>query len=100
MKKYRFYHACPNEDLESILKEGLLRSKCSLWKASGGAVYLTREPVWMNESQEHTVLKIDLTEEFVENTEIWGWEDFLAKNERWQFICWKDIPPKFIKINI
>lgn len=93
-----FYHTCPNKDLESILKKGLLRRKSSLWKKSGGAIYLTRKPCWLNRNKDYTILKISLPREFILNCEIWHINDYLLKNKEWQFVCWRDISKKYISI--
>ena len=92
-----FYHACLKENTPSILKRGLLRSKSFMWVRSGGAVYVTKDPCWMNKSADHDVLRLDLPESFIEKIEIWpkGWRD---SKEDWQFIIWRDIPQRFIKL--
>jgi hypothetical protein len=85
-----FYHACPTEHTESILKEGLLRSKSSLWKASGGAIYLTKEKIWMNKSKDHDILIVSLPPKFREENEMWKGAN------GWEWIVWADIPPEYI----
>lgn len=87
-----FYHACPKQDTQSILRGGLLRSKSSLWKASGGAIYLNRGNCWMNKSEAHDVLEVRLPREFVNNAEIWG-----IDSESWEIVVWSDVPPQFIR---
>ncbi len=94
-----FYHTCPNNDLESILKQGLLRRKSSLWSASGGAIYLGNEPKWMCKNKNYTILKIILPKEFILNCEIWHIDDYFnKKSKEWQFVCWRDIPKEYISI--
>jgi hypothetical protein len=96
-KENIFYHTCPNKDVESILKYGLLRRKSSLWKKSGGAIYLTRKVCWLDKNKDYTVLKVTLPKEFILNCEIWHINDYLLKNKEWQFVCWRDIPSRYIK---
>ena len=86
-----YYHACPKEHTESILREGLLKSKSSLWKASGGAIYLTKTNCWMNKSDKHDILEIDLPEPFLSNTRCWD------GSNGWEIIFWGDIPKEYIR---
>ena len=91
-----FYHSCPREHKDSILKDGLLRSKSSLWKASGGAIYLTskiHDDGWIYDGQDRVWLRIELPDSFIRNTEISG-IDYYPKN--WEYIVWKDVPAEFI----
>ena len=92
--KMIFYHACPKKDTDSILKEGLLRCKSSLWKASGGAIYLNRGNCWMKKSREHNILKVILPQDFIKETEIWG----IDNPHGWQLTVWANIPAKYIKL--
>ena len=92
-----FYHVCPKEDTASILKEGLLRSKSSLWNASGGAIYLTKEKVWLQDDKTKDTLKITLNNHWVAKMKYGILNDY-GKGEEWQFVCWSDIPPKYIKL--
>ena len=101
----KYYHACPKTDTESILKEGLLRSKSSLWKKSGGAIYLTKEPIWKNKSKEHNVLEVNIPNDYYE---VWkkGDEQYSYKTRKemwegsngWEWIAWFNIPAEFIKV--
>ena len=96
----RFYHACPKEDTESILRLGLLRSKSSLWRASGGAIYLTREKIWRNESPDYDILRVELPISFILMNEIWQiGECFKPKTNEWQFVCWSNISPEYISLD-
>ena len=69
-----------------------------MWRASGGTIYLTREPVWLCKNKDYSILKITLPKDFVLNCEIWHIDDYLLKNNAWQFTSWRDIPKEYIEI--
>lgn len=78
-----FYHQTSSENLDSILKQGLLCCKSNYWKASGGAIYLSN--TLDANFGEHRLI-IDLPD----NWEVWQISD-------WEFWTKTDIPVKYIK---
>lgn len=76
------YHRTAKENIESILKNGLLCSKSQGWKGKG-CIYLSTMP---DNGFGKELLSIDAI----------GLQ--LADLSDWEYVCWDDIPPERIKL--
>ena len=85
-----FYHSTNKKNLKNILKQGLLKSKANHWQRAGGCVYLSDEPVWLNEQKDIVILKIEIPNNVLKNIECYRLDD-------WQHICYENIDKKYIK---
>ena len=87
MNKRRYlYHSTPSENVESILREGLIRGGHI---KRGFAISLSQDPLqWWRPGM--TILSVDIVNLIGE------WSDFLPESD--EILFWGDIPPERIKV--
>lgn len=87
MKRKRYlYHVTDPENVESILRNGLLRGG---GKRQAALVYLSEKPLsWWQPGMK--ILKVDIKNLMGE------WSDFLPASD--EILYWGDIPPERIKV--
>jgi len=83
MIKLVAYHIAWKRDVQSILKQGLLKSKSMFYKERGGCVYLYKNRAKATSVDRHQ-FEIDIT----------GLN--LTISSSWEIICWDDILPERI----
>ena len=80
------YHQTAEENVDSILEQGLLRSKSQMWQGRGGVVYLGTTP---NMSFGDVTLKVSIPEEWLEG-------EWVLRISDWEYMWQRDIPPENI----
>lgn len=80
MGEYLWHRTSP-DNVDSILREGLLRRHSNHWRGAGGCIYLSTTP---DTGFGEALLRVDAAGLTV------------ADLSGWEYVCWDDIPPERI----